>query len=213
MKIYAVADLHGKEKYIHRINHHIKQFNPDVLILAGDLTNYLNYHTTNKWLEQIKTRTLAVTGNSDFQGVKKFLKAHDMLLSAQPITINDIPIIGISGTIPLPFSSRICLNEKHALGKLESSVSRQTVMVAHPPPRGTCDKVMNRFSAGSTNLAKFIENHQPQLLLCGHIHEQAGDAHIKNTLVVNCAINRTAGGALIEFSKDSSPKVKMLGKP
>ena len=81
--------------------------------------------------------------------------------------------------------------------------------MAHPPPRGVCDKVA-RFSAGSQNLFDFIDTAQPKMLLCGHIHEQAGQGFINNTLVINCAVNTIRAGAIIDLEKGHPPRVNFL---
>jgi len=48
----------------------------------------------------------------------------------------------------------------------------ETVFVVHGPPRGTrCDMIGGGLHVGSRALRRFIETHQPPLLLGGHIHE------------------------------------------
>ena len=49
-----------------------------------------------------------------------------------------------------------------------------------------------------SNLKTLIENHPPLMVLCGHIHEQAGYQFFKSILVVNCAMNKKYGGAIID---------------
>jgi len=48
------------------------------------------------------------------------------------------------------------------------------------------------------------------MVLCGHIHEQAGYQFLKNSLVVNCAMNKTCSGAIIDCDKDMPLKIKMV---
>ncbi|MBW2409205.1 MAG: hypothetical protein JRF72_05365 [Deltaproteobacteria bacterium] len=89
-------------------------------------------------------------------------------------------------------------------------VDQKSVVVAHPPPRGILDKAFNRFHAGSRGLYRFICNYQPRLLLCGHIHENAGTATIDKTIVVNCNIARKNGGAIVEIARSGKPVVEMI---
>ena len=85
-----------------------------------------------------------------------------------------------------------------------------TVMVAHPPPKGCCDRVGGKFSAGSKNLAGFVRTAQPGLVLCGHIHEQPGQAVLGRTVVVNCSMGRSSLGAVIDLEKGGPPRVNLL---
>ncbi len=48
----------------------------------------------------------------------------------------------------------------------------ETVFVLHSPPRGTrCDMIAAREHVGSRAIRRFVERHQPPLVLSGHIHE------------------------------------------
>ena len=105
---------------------------------------------------------------------------------------------------------RICLKEKSLLRSLSDQVTDETFLVVHPPPRGVCDQAGNRVSAGSRNLRTFIEKAQPRVVLCGHIHEQAGAGMIKKSLVVNCAMNKNCWGAILEVEKEGQPRVNFL---
>jgi uncharacterized protein len=60
-----------------------------------------------------------------------------------------------------------------ALASLAARTSpRETVFVLHSPPRGTrCDMIGARVHVGSRAIRAFVEQHQPPLLLTGHIHE------------------------------------------
>ena len=42
MRIYAVADIHGKPAKIAGILQAILELKPDALVVAGDITNYFN---------------------------------------------------------------------------------------------------------------------------------------------------------------------------
>ncbi|MBU1713935.1 MAG: phosphoesterase, partial [Proteobacteria bacterium] len=82
--------------------------------------------------------------------------------------------------------------------------------IAHPPPFGTLDKVLGKFHAGCKSLREIVSRRQPQMLICGHIHEMPGSAFLGKTLVVNCSIGMKGKGALIELNIDRPPVVEML---
>jgi Icc-related predicted phosphoesterase len=155
---------------------------------------------------------LAVRGNTDRARVVHLIECHSNISCPhlKAVTINNIRFVGLSGTIPLPFGSRICMNESRVLNNLTPLLQRDTVLIAHPPPRGTLDQVFGKFHAGCRSLRRIVTRYQPRLLVCGHIHEKRGTAFIGKTLVVNCSMGRTGGGALIEVDGNQSPKTEML---
>jgi Icc-related predicted phosphoesterase len=60
------------------------------------------------------------------------------------------------------------------------------VLCPHAPPHGTnCDRLGSGAHVGSAALRQLIEREQPDLVLCGHIHESRGEDLIAATRVVN----------------------------
>ena len=212
MRIYAVADIHGKIDKIARIKEVILGNTPDILVIAGDISNYFSPLKTFDQLKNIPIPILGIRGNSDLKRVERLLQKqkNTILLNYVPVTYQNSQFLGINGTIPLPFASKICFKEAHQLNAIKHTITPQTILVVHPPPRGVCDKVGNRFCAGSFQLKTFIEKHPPLMVLCGHIHEQAGYQFLKNTLVVNCAMNKTYSGAIIDYFYNKPLKIKMI---
>ncbi|NYT02809.1 MAG: metallophosphoesterase [Methanosarcinales archaeon] len=76
------------------------------------------------------------------------------------------------------------------------------VVVTHQPPWGACDLLYNGQRSGSTSLRRFIEEHQPDLVLCGHIHEDRGEALVGTTRVVNVGEMRKGYAALVELGDE-----------
>lgn len=215
MKIYAVADIHGNIRKLNLIKENIRNHCPDILVLAGDLTRFFSHHELISFLKNIHLPVAAILGNSDSGGLKNKMAALQeiRILDDGPYPFNGFRFIGASGTLPVPFASRICWKEKQTLGRMEHLLTPGSIMVLHPPPRGIRDKVGDRFHAGSRNIKNFIDKHQPFLLICGHIHEQAGISYSNQTAVVNCAMNRNSAGALIDISADRSVRAMLLTVP
>ena len=211
MRIYAAADIHGRSDKIALIRKKMLKFNPDVLVVAGDITNYIGCNAVTQ-LNDIQVPVLAVRGNTDLPKIEKLINDYPNItpLHLNEAVINDIPFVGVSGTIPVPFSSRICFSEAGVVKQLKTLLSRRSVLVAHPPPWRTLDEVLGRFHAGCRSLKKVINKCQPWLMICGHIHERPGSALLGRTLVVNCAMGKNHAGAIIDLDKDKSPSVKML---
>jgi uncharacterized protein len=212
MRIYAVADIHGKIDNIAIIKDVISQKKPDLLVIAGDITQYFFSLKTLDMLKNISIPILCVRGNSDLKRVEGLLKNQEntTLLNHAPVTYQGKKFLGLNGTIPLPFVSKISFQEAKNLGQFKKTITSETILVVHPPPRGVCDKVGNKFHAGSFGLRNFIKTHPPLMVLCGHIHEQAGYKFLNNTLVVNCAMNKIFCGAIIDGCKKADLRIKMV---
>lgn len=212
MRIYAVADIHGRSDKIALIRDSTLQLNPDVLVVAGDITNYTDSAGILAQLNDIPVPVLAVRGNTDLSRVENLFEYFSNIspLHLKQVTIGSTPFVGVSGCIPIPFSSRICFNEMQVIEKLKSLVKSNSVLVAHPPPWGTLDEVFGRFHAGCRSLAKVIKMCRPTLMICGHIHESPGSAFIGKTLVVNCALGKNHAGAMIDIDNENNLDVEIL---
>lgn len=212
MRVYAVADIHGKNERFERIRNNLSKLKADILVLAGDITNFTKPMTILSRFNALPVPVLVIRGNSDLTRVDRlFSDASNCIpIHAVCTTIRSIPFVGIGGTLPVPFRSRICLNEKSSLKKVEPLVNTHTVLVTHTPPYGHRDLVMGRFHAGSTGLLGLIKRCQPQVMLCGHVHEDSGASKVGNTRVINCALNKTRSGALLRFESGNLAGFKMI---
>ena len=212
MLIYAVADLHGKDRRFAKIERQLAAYNPDVLVIAGDLTNYVNPTPVLTRLNALPVPVLAVRGNTDLKRVEGLLSSYPNLhpLHLTAFTVQKVSVVGLSGTIPVPFRSRIQFREKDLFQQAAGLVTAQTVLVAHPPPYGFLDEVAGKIHAGSRRLYHLVVARQPAVLVCGHIHERPGITSIGDTVVVNCNLTRGASGALIEIYPGHSPAVRLL---
>ena len=212
MRIYAVADIHGHPDRMRLIKKNTIKLKPDVLIIAGDITHFTHPVSTIARLNDMPVSVLAIRGNTDLKRVERLIGKYPNITSLhlKKIAIDNVCFVGMSGTVPVPFSSRIGFREGPILEKVMPLLKRDSVLVAHPPPWGTLDEVLGRFHAGCRSLRRIVSRVQPRLLICGHIHERSGTAFIGETLVINCAMGRTAAGAVIDLNIDQDPKVEML---
>jgi len=73
----------------------------------------------------------------------------------------------------------------------ERTAAAETIFVLHSPPRDTlCDVMAGGHHVGSRAIRRFVETHQPPLVLSGHIHESprvsgAWKDTLGRTIVVN----------------------------
>ena len=82
------------------------------------------------------------------------------------------------------------------------SGTRCKIVVVHQPPLGAQDRLYNGESSGSVCLRRFIEEYQPDLLLCGHIHEDRGECSVGSTRIINVGELRRGFAALIDLGEE-----------
>jgi Icc-related predicted phosphoesterase len=198
MKILATADLHGSQYRLNILLKNIERFSPDLVIICGDITQFGPGELAKNLLDQITIETFAVTGNIDSKDVAHGIDdSNATRIELKKIVKKGIPFVGISGVKPDEFN---LLEEK----KL---VDNKTILVSHVPPYGFQDKVFIGLHGGSKDLRNIIDKYKPQLVLCGHIHEDPGFTKYKNTVIVNCSMGKRGEGAIIDLNKKMSVKM------
>lgn len=212
MEIYAVADIHANMQRIAMIRENITAHEPDLLVVAGDIFNYTHPEPVLAALNEMPVPVFAVRGNSDPGWYEKRFAGYPNLTSLhlKRVDVGGFSFTGIGGTIPVPFRSRFRLWEEGILEQARLMVDRKTILVVHPPPYGTLDRVLGRFKAGAKGVSALIDERRPWVVICGHIHEAAGAECIEQTLVVNCSIARSGHGALIRLNGSHPPIAHML---
>lgn len=201
MRLYAVADIHTKPDRIDRVRKGVADYAPDVLVTAGDTGNYINPGRVFGCLNELGIPVLSVRGNTDRLWHERVARRYSNIVSLhmKEYKIKGFPFAGISGTVPVPFRSRFSFFETDMLKKAAEIIGPETILVVHPPPYGTLDRVAGRLSAGSKGLKRLIAGCRPRMVLCGHIHEDTGMAVVGDTLVINCSIADSQYGAIVDL--------------
>ena len=214
MRIYAVADIHGKPEHMETIYKILDEYRPELMVVPGDMTHFFKWSTVLSQLDSLPVPVLVVRGNTDLKRIEPRVKqaANITLLTETPLQVKDFSFVGTSGTLPLLLTNRVGLNEKKRLAALPCPMDPNTILVVHTPPKGACDRVGKKTHTGSRNLARFIQAASPSLVLCGHIHEDFGLSLLHKSTVVNCAIAGPGpkSGAIIDLEKNEAPRVNLL---
>ena len=199
MKIFAVADIHGAQYRLNLVLKNIQKYSPDIVIICGDITQFGPGELAKNYLDQIPIETLAITGNIDTLDVGKGIdESKATKIELKKVVKKGIAFVGINGTDIKQFK---ILDEKKLLDK-------KSVLVSHVPPYGAQDKIFIGLHGGNKELREIVDKYKPQLVLCGHIHEDPGFTKIGETTVVNCSMGKRGEGAIIEINEKLS--VKML---
>jgi hypothetical protein len=212
MLLYAAADLHGKGRHFRIIVNHIRQNRVDAVVLAGDLLNYGRGHHYLSLLDDLPIPVFVVRGNSDTDRLERWAakSRNARSLHLKTVPLDGFELVGVSGTLPIPFNSRAGWHEARVLQSVAAMTHARSILVAHPPPYGCCDAVLRRFPAGSRGLARLIRQSSPVVMICGHIHEAAGVCSLGDTLVVNCALGANCHGALIYLEENLPPSAELI---
>jgi Icc-related predicted phosphoesterase len=192
MKILAFTDIHGSYKKVEEI---IKLEHAGVVVIGGDLTNVGSIKEAEiaiNLFQSVSKILLAITGNMD-------LPKHDGLFSQMGISLNGKGVIingvGYFGASASPFSPLLTPNEisEETILKLlkqgyqHIKDAKIKIMLSHAPPYGSkVDITHSGIHVGSTAVRDFIEDEQPNVVICGHIHEARGQDVLGKTKIVNC---------------------------
>ena len=188
MKILAFVDLHSSVKALDAVIRKVKKEKPDVIVCAGDLSIFeqgLRY--TLFELSKLKIPCLVIHGNHETEdSMKKVCKKFPNLvfLHKRSHILNGTIFLGYGGG---GFSTEDKGFAKAAkLFKDKIKGYKKVVLVTHAPPYKTkLDKIIDKH-CGSKPIKKFIENNKISLVVCGHLHENAGkEDKVKDTLIIN----------------------------
>jgi len=197
MKAIIVADIHGDREAVLRLRESVRDKDLDYFLLLGDYSVGFKDPQQNRedllfLLEALKDFNVkAIPGNCDQQESLKLLDEYNASLHNTVIELPEAALMGFGGSNPTPFNTPLEFSEKEiyeSLRDLMASTKKEvTILLVHFPPKDTkCDVIKNGAHVGSSSLRKIIEEHQPDLVVCSHIHESGGrEDMIGKTRVVN----------------------------
>lgn len=189
MRIIAITDIHGNENKVKWLIEKIKDEKFDVLLIAGDITHFKGRKSAEKILShflELDRPIYAVMGNCDGKDVLDLLEELEISLHNKRIEINGIGIVGFGGSNITPFSTIWEFHDDEIWESLNKNYREGDILLMHVPPYKTkVDRTFTGLHVGSKALRKFIEEKQPPLVICGHIHEARGIDEIGKTLIVN----------------------------
>jgi Icc-related predicted phosphoesterase len=183
--LLAFSDIHRDLKQAGRIAE--MAGGADVVVAAGD------YGSIHRGVEElidmlvvIEKPTLLVPGNNETEDELREACAGwaaATVLHGDGVDLDGVSFWGLGGGIPTtPWPWSFDLTEEEAERELASCPDDVDVMVLHSPPKGHLDGR----GLGSEALLRAIEERQPRLAVCGHIHECAGQEDtVGTTRLVN----------------------------
>lgn len=195
MRIFATSDIHGNKIIMDKLR--IIADKADLILVCGDIggkntinKTFMQFSTYQKQdtdylcsvLEDIPIPTRFILGNDDW-----FEYANRHYLT-EPENIEGIPLIPFEYVLITPFNTNREVNENKLNYELHKiTADHNSIIVAHTPPIGAGDILYNGDHCGSRSVRNWIEEVQPKIWLCGHIHENNSVSTIGATFVFNCA--------------------------
>lgn len=219
MRIIAFGDIHMATAQAGKIPG-IRE--ADLVLLNGDLTNYGGKKETKSVLDDIMRiipQVLAQFGNLDSREVNDYLERLGINLHGQARLVQaEVCLIGVGGSNFTPFQTPSEFPENEILHLAEKAFKQgrefislaeplhkrkiPQILIAHAPPYDTkVDRLHNGRHVGSRSIRTVIEQYQPDLCICGHIHEAKGYDSIGKTAVYNHGMLRQGGWITIDISQ------------
>ena len=183
MRLLAFSDLHRNKRLAADLVKRSRE--ADVVIGAGDFASiHVGLEKTIEVLSEIEKPSLLVPGNNEKEDALR--KAcldwpAATVLHGETLELDGVRFFGLGAGIPTtPWPWSFDLTDEEAEERLRDA-PQGGVYVLHSPPKGHVDKGL-----GSEAILRAIEAKQPELAVCGHIHECWGDeSRIGVSRVVN----------------------------
>jgi len=166
----------------------------DAVVVGGDLTNAGTPDDVERAVESwssLAPTVLVVAGNMDSPAIDARLVELGISLDGRGVALGDVGLHGVSAATCSPLGTPYELPDaelgrRAEAGHAQVAACRIRIFCPHSPPYSTaCDRLRSGRSVGSPSVRAFVEREQPDLVLCGHIHESRGEDTIGRTRIVN----------------------------
>jgi uncharacterized protein len=186
MKILCIADIHGDVEGVKKARKYAEKKGIKDILILGDFPAHGVFNNIVTSMEQIRIvlgelkgfNVMAIPGNCDPQNSSELFEKYGMNLHEKVLGIEGVKIVGFGGSNITPFGTPSEYSENdiyERLKKLMPEKCSKTILAVHCPPMDTnCDKAGNEMHAGSSAIRRIIEEFQPDLCVCSHIHEAGG---------------------------------------
>ncbi|MBO4300072.1 MAG: metallophosphoesterase family protein [Desulfovibrio sp.] len=204
----VVGDIHDEAERFDTI--------PDIsrangIIVSGDLTVEGGVPQAERVMNSLcafNLPVLAQIGNMDRPEIDAWLTDKDWNLHTVMRELTpEVAAFGVGGSTPTPFSTPSEFSESDVAAWLEASWRKvcaypHQVLVSHNPPKDTaCDVIPGNVHVGSTAVREFLEKAQPEICVCGHIHEARAIDRVGRTLVINPGMLAQGGYVLLRYTR------------
>jgi uncharacterized protein len=210
-RIAYVVDVHDR---FDAVSQALEAVAPvDVLLVGGDITTGGTPDDAERAIElwrPLAPRLLAVAGNMDSPEIDARLVELGVSLDGRGVTVENVGFFGTSAAPHSPLRTPYEVDDEELgrradAGLVDVAEARVKIFAPHAPPYGTrCDLIRSGEHVGSRSLRAFVDREQPDVVLCGHIHEARAVDRLGTTQVVNPGPVSAGHYALIEVGETVS---------
>ncbi|WP_296883304.1 metallophosphoesterase [uncultured Methanobrevibacter sp.] len=223
-KILAISDVHGEENenlYTYLNNNDI-----DLVIILGDITDFGPLEFVGTFIEKVAdcgVDVIAIPGNCDPKGICNAINEVSFCLHNNIIAYGDAILFGYGGSNETPFNTPGEIQDNKIYGDVfellanydyvyNDQVPKVKILATHAPPYNTeADKLQSGDHVGSQGILKSIHEFEPQINICGHIHEARSLSKIGITTdVANPGMLKDNGAVLIDVKDGSNYDISLV---
>ena len=224
-KILAISDVHGEENenlYTYLNNHE----EIELVIILGDITDFGPLDFVGTFIEKVAdcgVDVIAIPGNCDPKGICNAINEVSFCLHNNIIAYGDAILFGYGGSNETPFNTPGEIQDNKIYGDVyellanydyvyNDKVPKVKILVTHAPPYNTeADKLESGDHVGSAGILKSIHEFEPQINICGHIHEAKSLSKIGITTdVANPGMLKDNGAVLIDVKDGSNYDISLI---
>jgi len=210
MKLLLLSDIHSDFHILENLSQELKT--ADIVIIAGDMTNFGGKNQAAQIIESIKKfncEIFAVPGNCDPKQVGDYLKSEDISLDCKLKNRHGINFVGIGGVLPERYFSSQAISNFTDLIESASKKSEPIIIVSHQPAQGVSVALRGYGEdGGSSCLRGLIDAAEPVLAISGHIHEAFGYEKIGKTTFINPGAACSGSYAVLEINDSEIEDIK-----
>lgn len=188
----------------------------DLVLILGDFTGYGVFRDRESSIKQAESildsirdlNLLAIPGNCDQPEILDLFNDLGINLHGRVEEFGGVRIVGFGGSNITPFNSPFEMIEEEIYSRLRDVLGsvggKRIILALHCPPRDTnCDMTGEGAHVGSSSVRRIIEEFQPALAVCSHIHEAGGSSdRIGKTRIVNIGMLSRGNIGVINVGDD-----------
>lgn len=196
MKIFVQSDPHGQMELLQKTLNEVERGDYDVFLGLGD---FINQRYFAQLVSNIDVEKKAfIMGNWDHG-----LEGTPYLKEFEKFDFEGMRFI-LLGSVE---SGDI---KKKILDACDDLDGKKLVIGTHEPPRRLRDEIHSGARVGVPEFREIIEEKQPLLWLCGHIHEAEGVSSHNSTKVINASAYNGCLGYSIEIEEGEVESIEKI---
>ena len=223
-KILAISDIHGEEN--ENLYTYLKNNDIDLVLILGDITDFGPLEFVGTFIDKVAecdVEVIAIPGNCDPKGICNAINEVSFCLHNNIIAYGDAILFGYGGSNETPFNTPGEIQDNKIYGDVyellanydyvyNADVPKVKILVTHAPPYNTeADKMENGEHVGSSGILKSIHEFEPEINVCGHIHEAKSLSKIGTiTDVANPGMLKDNGAVLIDVKDGSNYDISII---